>query len=138
MASVDHNEIVPADDNMDNNSAFVNLQVGKSMQRVTVTLDNWNIASREKNRGFLNRFKSFFHGNKKYQPNDGTTRKQRKEAAKAYSEKVSLARIWVQWTLAVEQGKNSGILVERAIKHFRHGVVAKAFYTYDYISSILS
>ena len=129
----DRDEIT-AEDCSDNEepSSFENLQLpGTSKQKlaVTLTLDNWNVASREKNKGFLNRFKSFFHGNKKYQKNDGTL-KQRKQTAKAYAEKVRLARFWVQWTLAVERGKNSGILVERAIKHFRYGMMTRAFYTY--------
>lgn len=125
----DHND---NDDEEEISTTFENLQLpGKSKQKlaVTLTLDNWNVASREKNKGFLNRFKSFFHGNKKYQKNDGTL-KQRKQTAKAYAEKVRLARFWVQWTVAVERGKNSGILIERAIKHFRYGMMTRAFYTY--------
>lgn len=102
----------------------------RERQRYAVALDSWSTAKPPPGRSaLLRRLRSPFPtSTRKYRTN--AARGNKEAAAVQLSRQLSLARAWVQWTRFVEMCKDSGVLFERAAKHFRHGLAARAFYTW--------
>lgn len=128
----DIDAITAADDDDDNNTGTAAIAPSniRERQQYAVVLDSWSTPKPPPGRSALLRRLRY--------PFPASTRKYRTHAARGNKEaaavqlsrQLSLARAWVQWTRFVEMCKDAGVLFERAVKHFRHGLAARAFYTW--------
>ena len=96
----------------------------QSRQRA-VALGTWGGVSRDRgSRGLFARIRGALTKNRaRYTAADG---------ALEYHAHVSLAKAWALWCGAVHRSRDAGVLMQRAIRHFRHGASARAFYTWMY------
>ena len=130
-----------ADDAYATDAARVSCRRARRQQ--AAALGSWASVSRDKGsrKGLFARFRSALTTNKtKYKMDSsglllgGAANDAAGQAAAAtyYYAQVSLNKSWILWCDAVQRARDASVLMQRAVRHFRHGALARAFYTWLY------
>lgn len=139
----DHHKVDASDGNDAYATDAARVSYRRARRQQAAALGSWASVSRDKGsrKGMFARFRSALTTNKtKYKMDSsglllggaGNDAAGQAAAAAYYYAQVSLNKSWILWCDAVQRARDASVLMQRAVRHFRHGALARAFYTWLY------